>query len=480
MGGGRRRAWRRPAGASAPTLNALQRLGTPSTWAKRPLLTSALRAGPTQTRPQRALAPPPLRDALVGRRRRRGVGLGERWVRGTGHTAAPCERGVGGQRPEPATQSRPQAPRPRWPLSGAGGCWHGKTAGWEARRASLALPLTRRASLGVPRPAPRHATPAHAPRRDARDCRARVALRRIHLGVRPCVVPPRVLSRLVHYRFLVPRVRFPIPIFIGLIFIPRLVFVPLLGACVPAEAVLRFRVSVVNRPPCCSPFGAIAGWCALARRSTACTRRLEVRLPLPFLLVRLLLASAASWLFAIEGRGDAPTRRALLPSWVRARRLLSLFGSASRTARQRSAVGGADNGGARGGGGRRGVPAGTSDLRGRGQAAGGGMATRTEDSDLRDAPGVGRAPSLQANGNLVDHSMAMGATTASQRAVAKAAQDFLEDLTVRMRRMDKPPQSTFRHSYGGEFEVRLRLLLEPLGVLCGCLFDRAAALLGAV
>jgi len=97
-----------------------------------------------------------------------------------------------------------------------------------------------------------------------------------------------------------------------------------------------------------------------------------------------------------------------------------------------------------------------------------------------DAPGVGRAPSLQANGNLVDHSMAMGATTASQRAVAKAAQDFLEDLTVRMRRMDKPPQSTFRHSYGGEFEVRLRLLLEPLGVLCGCLFDRAAALLGAV
>eukprot|EP00168_Porphyra_purpurea_P019672 TRINITY_DN793_c0_g1_i15.p4 TRINITY_DN793_c0_g1~~TRINITY_DN793_c0_g1_i15.p4 ORF type:complete len:200 (+),score=36.07 TRINITY_DN793_c0_g1_i15:945-1544(+) len=80
------------------------------------------------------------------------------------------------------------------------------------------------------------------------------------------------------------------------------------------------------------------------------------------------------------------------------------------------------------------------------------MATRTEDSDLRDTPGVGRAPPLQANGNLVDHSMAMGATTASQRAVVKAAEDFLEHLTVRMRRMDRPPQATFRHSYGGEFE----------------------------
>jgi len=231
---------------------------------------------------------------------------------------------------------------------------------------------------------------------------------------------------------------------------------------VPVEAVLLFRLGVVNGPPCCSPFGPIAGWCALARRSTACSRHLEVRLLLPVFLVRSLLASAAAWLFAIEGRGDAPTRRSLLPSWVRARRLLSFFGSASRVARQGSAAGGPDNGGVRGGGGRRAVPAGTSDLRGRSRAAGGGMATRTEDSDLRDTPGVGRAPPLQANGNLVDHSMATGATTASQRAVAKAAQDFLEDLTVRMRRMDKPPQSTFRHSYGGEFEVRLRLCLLSL------------------
>lgn len=41
--------------------------------------------------------------------------------------------------------------------------------------------------------------------------------------------------------------------------------------------------------------------------------------------------------------------------------------------------------------------------------------------------------------------------------VAKAAQQFLDDLSARMQRMDKPPQASFRHSYGGEFEVRGRL-----------------------
>lgn len=53
----------------------------------------------------------------------------------------------------------------------------------------------------------------------------------------------------------------------------------------------------------------------------------------------------------------------------------------------------------------------------------------------------------------------------STEGVAKAAQQFLDDLSARMQRMDRPPQASFRHSYGGEFEVRCCLGVIALAAL---------------
>lgn len=54
----------------------------------------------------------------------------------------------------------------------------------------------------------------------------------------------------------------------------------------------------------------------------------------------------------------------------------------------------------------------------------------------------------------------------STDGVAKAAQLFLDDLSARMQRMDKPPQASFRHSYGGEFEVRCAIFWGVAPLWC--------------
>ncbi|GAB0496944.1 hypothetical protein MMPV_008265 [Pyropia vietnamensis] len=59
-----------------------------------------------------------------------------------------------------------------------------------------------------------------------------------------------------------------------------------------------------------------------------------------------------------------------------------------------------------------------------------------------------------ADGGYTPGRVRSGARGGSSTAgVAKAAQLFLDDLSARMQRMDKPPQASFRHSYGGEFEA---------------------------
>lgn len=143
------------------------------------------------------------------------------------------------------------------------------------------------------------------------------------------------------------------------------------------------------------------------------------------------------------GGGNGPPRRSPLPSWVRGRRYLSLFMSSSSQATR-----GGEGATPRGGGGRGLVlPAGGSSrfcVPGPGLAASSAMAAQQEGGDMGDGVGGGYNPGRARSGARGDY---------ATEGVAKAAQQFLDDLSARMQRMDKPPQASFRHSYGGEFEA---------------------------
>lgn len=175
--------------------------------------------------------------------------------------------------------------------------------------------------------------------------------------------------------------------------------------------------------------------------------RLQTRLWWTALLVWLLLLLEAFYppgRGAIAGGGDGPPRRPPLPSWVRARRFLSLFGSSSSQATGRSEVATRREGGS--GQGLVAAAGGTSRCRasGAGLAAGSAMAAQQAGGDMGDAVDGGCTPGRARGGARGDF---------STDGVAKAAQLFLDDLSARMQRMDKPPQASFRHSYGGEFEA---------------------------
>lgn len=164
-------------------------------------------------------------------------------------------------------------------------------------------------------------------------------------------------------------------------------------------------------------------------------------------LLLWLLLSEAFYLpghNAIAGGGDGPPRRPPLPSWVRARRFLSLLScSSSEVPRGGEAA-------TPRGGDSVGLVATTGSTprcraSGPGLAASTAMAAQQAGGVMGDAADGGCPPGRARGGARGDSSAA---------GVAEAAQLFLDDLSVRMQRMDKPPQASFRHSYGGEFEVR--------------------------
>lgn len=184
--------------------------------------------------------------------------------------------------------------------------------------------------------------------------------------------------------------------------------------------------------------------------------RLRTRLWWTALLVWLLSLGEAFYPpgpSAIAGGGDGRPRRPPLPSWVRARRFLSLFGSSSSQVTRGSESAAPWEGGGHGlvvsAGGSRSCRA-----SGPGLAASSAMAAQQAGGDMGDAADGGCSRVRVRGGTRGDF---------STEGVAKAAQLFLDDLSARMQRMDKPPQASFRHSYGGEFEVRCAVVWDCLG-----------------